>query len=76
MYIQKATDVANILLPAFETPTGIPYALVNPISGRSHNWGWASGGFSILSEFGSLQLELDYLSQLTQNFIYSSKVCF
>ncbi|MCP9260904.1 Mannosyl-oligosaccharide 1,2-alpha-mannosidase IB [Dirofilaria immitis] len=74
MYIQKATAVANILLPAFETPTGIPYALVNPVSGQSHNWGWASGGFSVLSEFGSLQLELDYLSQLTQNFIYSSKV--
>uniref|UniRef100_A0A8R1TW13 alpha-1,2-Mannosidase n=1 Tax=Onchocerca volvulus TaxID=6282 RepID=A0A8R1TW13_ONCVO len=74
MYIQKATDVANILLPAFETPTGIPYALVNPVSGRSHNWGWINGGFSILSEFGSLQLEFDYLSQLTQNFIYSNKV--
>uniref|UniRef100_A0AAF5Q0R4 alpha-1,2-Mannosidase n=1 Tax=Wuchereria bancrofti TaxID=6293 RepID=A0AAF5Q0R4_WUCBA len=74
MYVQKATNVANILLPAFETPTGIPHALVNPVSGRSHNWAWANGGFSILSEFGSLQLELDYLSQLTQNSIYSSKV--
>lgn len=74
MYVQKATNVANILLPAFETPTGIPYALINPASGQSHNWGWANGGFSILSEFGSLQLELEYLSQLTQNYIYSNKV--
>uniref|UniRef100_A0A0R3RFS0 alpha-1,2-Mannosidase n=1 Tax=Elaeophora elaphi TaxID=1147741 RepID=A0A0R3RFS0_9BILA len=74
MYIQKAAHVANILLPAFETPTGIPHALVNPVSGHSHNWGWANGGFSVLSEFGSLQLELGYLSQLTRNSIYSKKV--
>ncbi|VBB25261.1 unnamed protein product [Acanthocheilonema viteae] len=51
MYIQKATDVANILLPAFETPTGIPHALVNPVSGQSHNWGWANGETAVDTEY-------------------------
>ncbi|VDN06448.1 unnamed protein product [Thelazia callipaeda] len=74
MFIHKARDVADILLPAFDTPTGIPHALVNPVTGKSHNWGWANGDYSILSEFGSLQLEFEYLSQLTQNMVYSKKV--
>ena len=30
VYLDKATEVANLLLPIFDTPTGIPYALVNP----------------------------------------------
>lgn len=32
MFVEKAKYVADILLPAFETPTGIPYALINPIT--------------------------------------------
>jgi hypothetical protein len=32
MYLEKAEMVANILLPVFETETGIPFALVNPIT--------------------------------------------
>ncbi|VDK61083.1 unnamed protein product [Gongylonema pulchrum] len=74
MFVEKAADIANLLLPAFDTPTGIPHAMVNPVTGASHNWGWANGECSILSEFGSLQLEFDYLSQLTRNFTYSDKV--
>ncbi len=31
MYLDKAEEVATLLLPAFDTITGIPYALVNPI---------------------------------------------
>lgn len=29
MYKDKAQEVADKLLPAFQTPTGIPHALVN-----------------------------------------------
>jgi mannosyl-oligosaccharide alpha-1,2-mannosidase len=36
--------------------------------------GWASGGCSILSEFGSLELEFNYLSRVTGNQTYSEKV--
>lgn len=42
----------------------------------SKNYVWASGGCSILSEFGTLSLEFDYLSDLTGNQIYSQKVRF
>lgn len=40
----------------------------------SKNYGWASGGSSILSEFGTLHLEFVYLSDVTGNPIYRSKV--
>lgn len=44
-------------------------------SGSGHNWGWASGGCSILAEFGTLHLEFVYLSKITGNPIYAKKVC-
>ncbi|KAK0425471.1 hypothetical protein QR680_009221 [Steinernema hermaphroditum] len=74
MYVEKARAIADLLLPAFDTPTGIPFALVNVQRKTANNWNWANGGASILSEFGSLQLEFDYLSNLTQNPVYSDKV--
>lgn len=46
------------------------------VSGTAKNYGWASGGCSILSEFGSIQLEFDYLSNVTKNPIFSQKVGF
>lgn len=30
MFRDKAAEVADALLPAFDTPTGLPYALINP----------------------------------------------
>jgi mannosyl-oligosaccharide alpha-1,2-mannosidase len=78
------------LLPAFDTPTGIPYALVDLLrlvfvlfvfknkefifSGHSKNWNWAGGGCSILSELGTMHLEFQYLTQLTGKDIYLQKV--
>ena len=43
-------------------------------SGGSHNWGWASGGCSILAEFGTLHLEFQYLTYITGNPVYMQKV--
>lgn len=37
MYRDKAEYIAKKLLPAFQTPTGIPYSLVNLKSGVSIN---------------------------------------
>jgi mannosyl-oligosaccharide alpha-1,2-mannosidase len=74
LFMQKAEEVANTLLPAFNTPTGIPYALISMRTKNSHNWGWASGGSSILSEFGTLSLEFEYLSAITGKPIYAKKV--
>ena len=44
MFKWKAVHIADKLLPAFNTPTGIPYALVNMRGGSAINFGWASGG--------------------------------
>merc|ERR1719153_1473188 len=65
LFKEKAVHIVDKLLPAFKTPTGIPYALVNMRSGMAKNFGWASGGSSILSEFGTLHMEFAYLSDIT-----------
>ena len=43
-------------------------------SGSGHNWGWASGGCSILAELGTLHLEFVYLSKITGDPVYAKKV--
>jgi len=74
LFKDKATHIVDKMLPAFNTPTGIPYALVNMQSGNAKNFGWASGGSSILSEFGTLHMEFAYLSDITGNPVYREKV--
>ncbi|XP_017468399.1 PREDICTED: mannosyl-oligosaccharide alpha-1,2-mannosidase IA-like [Rhagoletis zephyria] len=74
LYKEKAQHIADKLLPAFQTPTGIPYALVNTRTGASRNYGWASGGSSILSEVGTLHCEFVYLSDITGNPLYRERV--
>lgn len=74
VFKDKAQQIADKLLPAFNTPSGIPNALVNFKTGSSKNYGWASGSSSILSEFGTLHLEMAYLSDVTGNTIYRNKV--
>ncbi|CAB3375649.1 Hypothetical predicted protein [Cloeon dipterum] len=74
MYKDKAVHIADKLLPAFNTQTGIPLAIVNSRTGTSKNYGWASGGSSILSEFGTLHMEFTYLSDITGDPKYREKV--
>ncbi|BDD60582.1 mannosyl-oligosaccharide alpha-1,2-mannosidase [Monascus purpureus] len=64
LYIEKATDLANRLLGAFDSPTGIPYASVNlnkSMGLPSH----ADGGASSTSEATTVQLEFKYLAKVT-----------
>ncbi|CAB4068260.1 MAN1A_C [Lepeophtheirus salmonis] len=65
LYKEKAVHIADKLMPAFNTPTGIPHSLINMRTGMSKNFGWASGGASILSEIGTLHMEFAYLSDIT-----------
>ncbi|XP_037078804.1 LOW QUALITY PROTEIN: mannosyl-oligosaccharide alpha-1,2-mannosidase IA-like [Pollicipes pollicipes] len=65
LFRDRALETARALLPAFDTPTGIPYGLVVPTTGKAKNYGWASGGSSILSELGTLHMEFSYLSDVT-----------
>ncbi|XP_034554376.1 mannosyl-oligosaccharide 1,2-alpha-mannosidase IA isoform X2 [Notolabrus celidotus] len=74
MFKSKALELGEKLLPAFNTPTGIPRGVINLGSGTSWSWGWASAGSSILAEFGTLHLEFVHLSELANNPIYREKV--
>ncbi|XP_043930344.1 mannosyl-oligosaccharide 1,2-alpha-mannosidase IA [Protopterus annectens] len=71
---KKAIELGQKLLPAFNTPTGIPWALLNLKSGVGRNWPWASGGSSILAEFGTLHLEFMHLSHLSGKPEFAEKV--
>uniref|UniRef100_A0A8C7GFG4 alpha-1,2-Mannosidase n=1 Tax=Oncorhynchus kisutch TaxID=8019 RepID=A0A8C7GFG4_ONCKI len=74
MFKRKVMVLGEKLLPAFNTPTGIPRGVINLGSGTSWSWGWASAGSSILAEFGTLHLEFVHLSELSNNDIYTEKV--
>uniref|UniRef100_A0A8C9ESW8 alpha-1,2-Mannosidase n=1 Tax=Pavo cristatus TaxID=9049 RepID=A0A8C9ESW8_PAVCR len=65
----KALELGEKLLPAFNTPTGIPRGVINLGS-----WGWASAGSSILAEFGTLHLEFLHLTELSGNPVFAEKV--
>ncbi|KAG0303307.1 mannosyl-oligosaccharide alpha-1,2-mannosidase [Dissophora globulifera] len=63
VFLKKAVDLADRLMGAFKTSSGIPYASVHLGSGRGvpgHE-----GGISTTSEVSTLQLEFKYLSYLT-----------
>lgn len=64
MFLNKAQQIADRLLPAWETPSGIPYNTINLASGHASNPGW-TGGSSILADSGTEQVELIALSQRT-----------
>ncbi|KAJ0070178.1 hypothetical protein NL108_002496, partial [Boleophthalmus pectinirostris] len=74
VFKMKAVQLAEKLIPAFNTPTGIPWAMVNLKTGVGRNWGWASAGSSILAEFGTLHMEFVHLTYLTGNPVYYQKV--
>ncbi|CAM4579071.1 mannosyl-oligosaccharide 1,2-alpha-mannosidase IC isoform X2 [Lepidochelys kempii] len=74
VFKSKALELGEKLLPAFNTPTGIPRGVINLGSGMSWSWGWASAGSSILAEFGTLHLEFLHLTELSGNPVFTEKV--
>lgn len=73
MFLDKADDLAGRLAWAFNTSSGIPYASINLQHhvGRSPGW---TGGASMLSEVGTLQLEFKHVSHHTGNMYYAQLV--
>lgn len=64
LYLEKAADLADRILGAFDSKSGIPYASVNLKEMKgipSHD----NGGASSTAEAASVQLELKYLAMLT-----------
>ena len=65
--LAKARDLGDRLLPAFNTPIGLPYAYVNLRTGKT------SGAESNPAETGTLILEFGTLSRLTGDPVYFEK---
>jgi len=42
VFLEKAKDITDRLLPAWETTSGIPYNRINLAHGRAHNPGWTN----------------------------------
>eukprot|EP01135_Chromosphaera_perkinsii_P000187 Nk52_evm8s39 gene=Nk52_evmTU8s39 len=71
-----ATEVANRLLPAFDTPTGIPYTLIPLSTGFNHTDPESINGDNLSTcpaTAGTFILEFGALSRLTGNPIYERK---
>ncbi|XP_043326131.1 endoplasmic reticulum mannosyl-oligosaccharide 1,2-alpha-mannosidase-like [Cervus canadensis] len=63
LFLTKAEDFGNRLMPAFRTPSKIPYSDVNIGTGVAHPPRWTSD--STVAEVTSIQLEFRELSRLT-----------
>ncbi|GLJ43372.1 hypothetical protein SUGI_0900980 [Cryptomeria japonica] len=73
IFLQRARQIGDRLLPAWNTPSGIPYNTINLAHGNAHNPGW-TGGASILADSGTEQVEFIALSQRTGDPKYQEKV--
>lgn len=72
VYLNKAVDLGDRIIGAFDSPSGIPYASVNLATGQgkvSH----ADSGASSTAEVATLQLEFKYLAKLTGEDLYWKK---
>lgn len=73
IYLEKAIDLADRLLPVFNTPSGLPFPLAN-LAKRKGIADPDLPGVVGTAEVGTLQLEFRYLSHLTDNPDYWVKV--
>ncbi|GAB0088864.1 alpha-1,2-Mannosidase [Sergentomyia squamirostris] len=70
MFLVKAADLGNRLLPCFESQSGIPFSDVNLATLRAHSPKWSPD--SSTSEVTTLQLEFRDLSRSTGDEIYET----
>ncbi|KAI8978519.1 glycoside hydrolase [Pilobolus umbonatus] len=68
VFLDKVVELVDLLLPAFDTETGIPYQYINMTTGVP-----LKQTVACLAEIGTLQLELTRLSELTGNWTYHYK---
>jgi hypothetical protein len=69
LYIEKATDLADRLLGAYDSPSGIPYSSIN-LNTSQGLINHMDGGASSTAEAATLQLEMKYLSKVTGEPVY------
>ncbi len=66
-FLGLATELGNRMLPVFNSPTGMPYRMINLKTGK------VSGKISNPAEIGTMLLEYGMLSRLTGNPVYYEK---
>ncbi|CAG7826977.1 unnamed protein product [Allacma fusca] len=69
LYLDQANAVGQLLLPAFDTPSGFPFDRINPATGAT-----GGGATTSMAGLGTLHLEFAYLSEITANPVYADKV--
>jgi mannosyl-oligosaccharide alpha-1,2-mannosidase len=72
IYLEKAVELADRMIPAFRTPSGLPFTSINLAlreGGIDPTW----PEYVSSAEVATLQLEMRYLSVLTGNTIYWEK---
>ncbi|KAG1454757.1 hypothetical protein G6F56_007241 [Rhizopus delemar] len=67
VFLTQAEKLAIALLPAFDTPSGLPTHLWNPARNHSIH------EETLIAEAGTVQLEFMMLSQFTRNPLYAQK---
>jgi endoplasmic reticulum Man9GlcNAc2 1,2-alpha-mannosidase len=72
LYIEKAQNLADRILPAFDTPVGLPLTMVN-LAQRKGVPDKDNRGLVSTAEIATLQLEFRYLSMLTDDDVYWRK---
>jgi endoplasmic reticulum Man9GlcNAc2 1,2-alpha-mannosidase len=69
LYLTRARDLADRILPAFNTPSGLPLSMVN-LRQRKGVPSKENRGLVNTADVSTLQLEFRYLSELTGDDIY------
>lgn len=72
LYLTRARDLADRMLPVFDTPSGLPLPMVN-LQKRNGVHDKDNHGLVSTAEATTLQLEFRYLSELTDEDIYWKK---
>ncbi|XP_059850460.1 endoplasmic reticulum mannosyl-oligosaccharide 1,2-alpha-mannosidase-like isoform X1 [Hypanus sabinus] len=72
VFLDKASELGDRLMPAFNTPSNVPYSDVNIGRGTAHPPRWTSD--STVAEVTSIQLEFRELSRLTKKEKYRTAV--
>ncbi|GJE97807.1 glycoside hydrolase family 47 protein [Phanerochaete sordida] len=72
LYLEKAQDLADRIMPAFDTPAGLPTSMIN-LARREGVMNDDNPELVSTAEVSTLQLEFRYLAHLTDNEEYWQK---
>jgi hypothetical protein len=72
IFLEKAQELGNRILPVFETPSGLPLSLIN-LHLQEGVPDLDNNGYASTAEAATIQLEFRYLSYLTDEDIYWEK---